>query len=156
MTCHLWISSSVVTGSRRWLLRMSPIVPCGITQRSVIMTSAETQCVLNPTGRQRRSSVMERANLQPFLHWGSSPSYLFAFISVWTVGNIKRRIRWFKLLISYQKVIYQQSQCSFPDKIIFASPAGSNAANFLCKKLDLRLVEKYKNVEKEAVKKKSL
>lgn len=29
-------------------------------------------------------------------------------------------------------------------------------ANFLCKKLDLRLVEKYKNVAKEEVKKKSL
>lgn len=37
--------TSVVTGSRCWLLRMSPIVPRGITQRYVITTSAETHSV---------------------------------------------------------------------------------------------------------------
>lgn len=53
LTYHLPIYTSVVKGSRCWLLRMSPIVPCVITQRHVSMTMAVTQCVSNPTGWQR-------------------------------------------------------------------------------------------------------
>lgn len=55
----------VVKGSRCWLLRMSPIVPLGITQRYVRMTVAETLCVFSPP---RKYYTFNVANLQAFLH----------------------------------------------------------------------------------------
>lgn len=58
--------TSVVTGSRCWLLRMSPIVPCGITQKVCDHDELRnSQCVPSPTGRCRKRSGTQTTNLQP-------------------------------------------------------------------------------------------
>lgn len=68
MTCHLPIYTSVVAGSRCWLLRMSPIVPCGITLRSVIMMSAETHSVCSIQLGDRGKVLPWRRLICPLSH----------------------------------------------------------------------------------------
>lgn len=60
--------TSVVTGSRCWLLRMSPIVPCGITHRSVIRTSAETHSVCSIQLGDRGKVLPQRQLIYSFSH----------------------------------------------------------------------------------------